>query len=83
MCDINTKFRLHQDKINTLRAHYPRFERIYTEYEMMEQQFSLLENSDETLALPDDFINAIALQISYLEDEIEDWLLEERGGQYD
>lgn len=79
MCDINTKFRLHQDKINTLRAHYPRFERIYTEYEMMEQQFSLLENSDDTLALPDDFINAIALQISYLEDEIEDWLLEERG----
>lgn len=46
---------------------------------MMEQQFSLLENSDDTLALPDDFINAIALQISYLEDEIEDWLLEERG----
>lgn len=78
MCDINTKFRLHQDKINTLRAHYPRFERIYTEYEVMEQQFSLLENSDDTLALPDDFINAIALQISYLKDEIEDWLLEER-----
>ncbi|MDN5422503.1 MAG: hypothetical protein L0G07_03765 [Chryseobacterium sp.] len=33
-----------------------------------------LENSTDQ-PVPDDFINAIMLQSSYLEDEIEDWLI--------
>ena len=34
-----------------------------------------LENSNDE-PVPDDFINAMVLQASYLEDEIEDWLLQ-------
>jgi hypothetical protein len=34
-----------------------------------------LENSKGE-PVPDDFINAMVLQTSYLEDEIEDWLLQ-------
>ncbi|WP_232529140.1 hypothetical protein [Chryseobacterium gleum] len=34
-----------------------------------------LENSTGE-PVPDDFINAMELQTSYLEDEIEDWLLQ-------
>ncbi|WP_238555532.1 hypothetical protein [Chryseobacterium sp. P1-3] len=34
-----------------------------------------LENSNGE-PVPDDFINAMVLQTSYLEDEIEDWLLQ-------
>ena len=37
-----------------------------------------LETSDSSGSIPDDFINAIKLQTSYLEDEIEDWLLEDK-----
>ncbi len=37
-----------------------------------------LETSDTLESIPDDFINAIKLQTTYLEDEIEDWLLEDK-----
>ena len=37
-----------------------------------------LENSESTESTPDDFINAIKLQTSYLEDEIQDWLIEDK-----
>ena len=34
-----------------------------------------LENATDE-PVPDDFINAMILQTSYLEDEIEDWLIQ-------
>ncbi len=35
-----------------------------------------LENSDGE-SIPDDFINSIRQQASYLEDEVEDWLIDD------
>ena len=55
-----------------------RFRRIYSEYELMSDELWNLETSDTSGSIPDDFINAIKLQTSYLEDEIEDWLLEDK-----
>lgn len=37
-----------------------------------------LENSDIS-NIPDDFLNAVKLQTEYLEDEIDDWLLDENN----
>jgi hypothetical protein len=37
-----------------------------------------LESNETTESIPDDFINAIKLQTTYLEDEIEDWLIEDK-----
>lgn len=70
------KFQLNQKKIEALEKSNERFKRIYSEYETMSEELWDLENS-EGESIPDDFINAIKLQTSYLEDEIEDWLLEE------
>ena len=39
-----------------------------------------LENS-EGEAVPDDFLEAMILQTSYLEDEIKDWLLQYNASQ--
>lgn len=43
----------------------------------MSEDLWTLENS-ETSDIPEDFLDAIKLQTSYLEDEIEDWLIDER-----
>lgn len=67
------KFDLQQNKIAALEKASPRFKRVYDEYTSMSDDLWDLETSDAT-PVADDFINAIKLQTSYLEDEIEDWL---------
>ena len=69
------KFQPEQKKISELEKNNSRFRRIYSEYETMSDELWNLENS-EGEPVPDDFINAIKLQTSYLEEEIQDWLLE-------
>ncbi len=70
------KFLPQQKKIEELEKSSSRFKRIYSEYELMADELWNLESSETTESIPDDFINAIKLQTSYLEDEIEDWLIE-------
>lgn len=70
------KFQLQQNKIENLERSSPRFKRIFSEYKTMSEDLWELENSVED-NVPDDFIESIKLQASYLEDEIEDWLLDE------
>lgn len=71
------KFRPQQAKIEELEKSSPRFKRIYSEYELMSDELWNLENSDIS-NIPDDFLNAVKLQTEYLEDEIDDWLLEQK-----
>ena len=68
------KFQPQQQKIDELEKTSPRFKRVYSEYETMSEELWNLENSDGP-SVPDDFINAIKIQTTYLEDEIEDWLI--------
>lgn len=70
------KFKPQQKKIEELERNNPRFKRIFSEYEMMTDELWNLENSDMS-DVPDDFINAVKLQTEYLEDEIDDWLLDD------
>lgn len=70
------KFLPQQKKIESLEQSSPRFKRIYSEYKTMTDELWELESSSEE-SVPDDFINAIKLQTSYLEDEIEDWLMDD------
>lgn len=72
------KFVPQQKKIEELEKNSPRFKRIYSEYELMSDELWNLENSDTT-NIPDDFIDAVKLQTEYLEDEIGDWLWEEKS----
>ena len=72
------KFLPQQKKIEELEKNNSRFRRIYSEYELMSDELWNLETSYTSGSIPDDFINAIKLQTSYLEDEIEDWLLEDK-----
>ncbi|WP_292010090.1 hypothetical protein [Chryseobacterium sp.] len=69
------KFQLQQKNIEALERENSRFKRIYSEYENMSNELWSLENSSGE-PQPDDFINAIILQKTYLEDEIEDWLIQ-------
>ncbi|WP_089999723.1 hypothetical protein [Chryseobacterium taichungense] len=69
------KFQLQQKNIEALERENSRFKRVYSEYENMSEELWNLENSDNE-PVPDDFINAMILQTSYLEDEIEDWLVQ-------
>lgn len=69
------KFMPQQKKIQALEKNSPRFKRVYTEYELMADQLWDLENTDTT-NIPDDFMEAIKLQTEYLEEEIDDWLLD-------
>ncbi|WP_312176105.1 hypothetical protein [Chryseobacterium sp.] len=68
------KFQLQQKNIEALERENSRFKRVYSEYENMSEELWNLENSNNE-PLPDDFINAMILQTSYLEDEIKDWLV--------
>lgn len=71
------KFIPQQKKIEELQKSSTRFNRIYTEYTAMSDELWNLENSDaELISVTDDFLNSIKLQTSYLEDEIEDWLID-------
>ena len=67
-----------EEKIDELEKSSPRFKRIYSEYELMSDELWNLENSDIS-NIPDDFLNAVKLQTEYLEDEIDDWLLDENN----
>ncbi len=69
------KFQLQEKKIEKLEKQSDRFKRIYSEYELMSDELWNLENT-QTDSIPDDFINAMQLQTNYLEDEIEDWLMQ-------
>ncbi|KPH11196.1 hypothetical protein [Chryseobacterium sp. ERMR1:04] len=69
------KFQLQQTNIEALEKENSRFKRVYSEYENMSNELWNLENSNDK-PVPDDFINAIILQASYLEEEIEDWLIQ-------
>lgn len=71
------KFVPQQKKIEELEKNSPRFKRIYAEYELMSDELWNLENSDTT-NIPDDFLDAVKLQTEYLEDEIGDWLWDEK-----
>lgn len=71
------KFLPQQKKIDELEKNNSRFKRIYSEYELMSDELWDLESSESTESVPDDFINAIKLQTSYLEEEIEDWLVQD------
>ncbi|WP_312075425.1 hypothetical protein [Chryseobacterium sp.] len=69
------KFQLQQKNIEALERQSSRFKRVYSEYENMSDDLWNLENS-EGEPVPDDFLDAMILQTSYLEDEIEDWLIQ-------
>lgn len=69
------KFQLQQKNIEVLEKENSRFKRVYSEYENMSNDLWDLENLDGD-PVPDDFITAIQLQTSYLEEEIEDWLVQ-------
>ncbi|MBT2622180.1 MULTISPECIES: hypothetical protein [Chryseobacterium] len=69
------KFQLQQKNIEALERENSRFKRVYSEYENMSDELWNLENSNDK-QIPDDFINAMILQTSYLEDEIQDWLIQ-------
>ena len=70
------KFTPHKQKIEALEKESPRCKRIYSEYELMSDELWNLENTDIS-NVPDDFLDAIKLQTSYLEEEIDDWLIDE------
>lgn len=69
------KFQLQNKNIEALEKENSRFRRVYSEYENLSNDLWELENS-KTQSVPDDFINAIILQTNYLEEEIENWLVQ-------
>ncbi|WP_294304334.1 hypothetical protein [uncultured Chryseobacterium sp.] len=74
------KFQLQQQNIEALEKENTRFKRVYSEYENMSNELWNLESSSSE-PVPDDFINAMILQTSYLEEEIEDWLVQFNNNQ--
>ncbi len=69
------KFQPQIKKIEELEKSNSRFKRIYDEYEHMSEELWDIETNVE-ISVPDDFVNAMQLQANYLEDEINQWLLE-------
>lgn len=69
------KFQLQQKNIEVLEKENTRFKRVYSEYENVSDDLWNLENSNGD-PVPDDFINAMVMQATYLEEEIEDWLIQ-------
>ncbi|AZA62384.1 MULTISPECIES: hypothetical protein [Chryseobacterium] len=69
------KFQLQQKNIEVLEKENTRFRRVYSEYENMSDELWNLESSKGD-PVPDDFINAMIVQATYLEEEIEDWLIQ-------
>ncbi|UOE37808.1 MULTISPECIES: hypothetical protein [Chryseobacterium] len=69
------KFQLHQKNIEALEKENSRFRRVYSEYENISDDIWNLENSEGN-SVTDDFLEAINLQASYLEEEINDWLVQ-------
>ncbi len=71
------KFQPQQKKIEELEKSSARFKRIYSEYELMSDELWDMESNQTSESIPDDFINAIKLQTSCLEEEIQDWLVKD------
>ncbi|MBW8358339.1 MAG: hypothetical protein K0M63_00895 [Weeksellaceae bacterium] len=67
------KFQGQQDKIANLEKTNSRFRRVYSEYNLMSEELWNLETTPG-VGVPDDFINSVQLQTTFLEDEIEQWL---------
>jgi uncharacterized protein YdcH (DUF465 family) len=67
------KFQGQQDKIANLEKTNSRFRRVYSEYNLMSEELWNMETSPGVV-VPDDFINSVQLQTTFLEDEIEQWL---------
>ena len=72
------KFTPQRKKIEELEKNSPRFKRIFSEYELMTHELYDMENSEAT-NIPDDFITVLKIQAEYLEEEIDDWLIEGRA----
>jgi len=68
------EFEKTKQKIDKLNNNHPRFKQIYNEYQLFKNQLWNLQTSEVIEQIPDDFVDAIKIQISYLEDEINDWL---------
>ncbi len=65
-----------QKRIEELEKTNARFKRIYQEYQTMSDELWDLECSSE-ISVTDDFLNSVVQQTNYLEDEIQDWLIDE------
>lgn len=63
-----------QKRIDELRAKSPRFAKVFREYTLFSTELWNLETADGEEQIPDDFIDALHVQISALEDEISDWM---------
>ena len=68
------KFQFQQKKIETLEQENVHFKRMFTEYEFMSNELWDLENTEST-DVADDFLESYRVQTHYLEDQIEQWLL--------
>lgn len=73
---IPNRFIQYQDKIDLLKKQSRRFKRIYSEYQTLSKELSVLEGGG-SCSVTDDFLYAVRLQIYYLEEEIVGWLFEE------
>lgn len=68
------EFSQYADKIEALRATNPRFDKVFSEYQIFYSQLYNLQTSEGIEEVTDDFLDAVSLQLSCLEDEITDWL---------
>ncbi len=69
------KFSPQQDQIKELEENNPRFKRIYTEYEILSDELWEMENCNSS-GITDDYMDSLKMQTEYLEDAIDDWLVE-------
>ncbi|MGV8915682.1 MAG: YdcH family protein [Kaistella sp.] len=69
------KFFPQQYQIEELKKSNPRFKRIYNEYETLSDELWEMENCNSS-GITDDFMDSMKMQTEYLEDAIDQWLLE-------
>ncbi|QCX52792.1 hypothetical protein [Elizabethkingia sp. JS20170427COW] len=72
--DTNHIFKDQQIKIDSFKKKHPKFQQIFDEYLFFQTELWNLETCDKTDQISDDFLDAMHIQISALEDEISDWL---------
>ncbi|WP_027376777.1 hypothetical protein [Kaistella palustris] len=70
------KFSPKQKEIEELEKKCPKFKRIYSEYELINDELWTVQ-TDSAHSIPDDFVEAMKIQSDYLEHAIDDLLLEE------
>lgn len=63
-------------KIEELEKTNARFKRVYSEYQLINDEIKQME-LDDNASVPDDFLDAMQLQSSCLEDEIKIWLTDD------